>query len=37
MRSFWGEAFNMVFRDENSILDQTYQKQICSDIYYDDF
>ena len=28
---------NMVYRDEDSILDQTYQKKICSDFYHDDF
>ena len=27
----------MVYRDEDSILDQIYQKQICSDFCYDDF
>ena len=39
--SFWGHdvlnSFNMVYGDEDSILDQTYQKQICSDFYYDDY
>ena len=25
------DGFNMVYRDEDSILDQTYQKQICSE------
>ena len=30
------DSFNMVYRDEDSILDQTYQKQICSDFYHDD-
>ena len=25
-----------VYRDEDSILDQTYQKQICSYFYYDE-
>ena len=28
---------NMVYRDEDSILGQLYQKQICEDFYYDDF
>ena len=27
----------MHLRDEDSILDQTYQNKICSDFYYDDF
>ena len=27
----------MVYRDENNILEQIYQKQICSDFYYEDF
>ena len=31
------DGFNMVYSDEDSILDQTYQKQICSDFYHDDF
>ena len=26
------DSFNMENRDEGSILDQTYQKQICSDL-----
>ena len=28
---------NTVYRDEDSIFDQTYQKQICSYFYYDEF
>ena len=38
--SFWGDVvldiFNMAYRDEDSILDQIYQKQIFSDFYYED-
>ena len=30
-------SFYIAYRDEDSILDQTYQKQISSDFYYDDF
>ena len=30
------DSFNTVHRDKDSILDQTYQKQICSYLYYDD-
>ena len=30
-------SFNKVYRDENNILDQTYQEQICSDFYFEDF
>ena len=30
------DGFNMVYRDEDRILDQTYHKQICSDFYPDD-
>ena len=29
------DTFNNVSRDEDNILDQKYQKQICSDFYYD--
>ena len=29
------DSFNTVYRDEDSILDQTYKKQICS-YFYDD-
>ena len=31
------DTFSNVSRDENSILDQIYIKQICPDFYYDDF
>ena len=27
---------NMSYRDENSILDQKYEKQIPQDLYYED-
>ena len=30
------DSFNTVYRDEDIILDQTYQKQICSYFYYND-
>ena len=30
-------SFNRVFRDEDSILDKTYQKQIYSDFYHGEF
>ena len=30
------DSFNTVYRDEDRILDQTYQKQICSYFYYDE-
>ena len=30
------DSINMVNRDENSILDQTFDKQISSDFYYED-
>ena len=30
-------ALTMHLKDEDSILDQTYQNQICSDFYYEDF
>ena len=36
--SFWEEvvmdSVNMAYRDEDSILDQVYQKLIFSDFYY---
>ena len=39
--SFWRdvvfESFNNVSRDEDNILDQIYQKQMCQDFYYEDF
>ena len=31
------DSFNKVYRYEDSILDQTYQKQICSYFYYYEF
>ena len=38
--SFWGDvvldSFNNVSRDEDSILDQIYIRQICSDFYHED-
>ena len=38
---FWGDdvldSFNMVYRDEHSISDQTYQKQVSLEFYYDNF
>ena len=30
------DSFNMVYRDEDSILDQMYGKQIFSAVYYED-
>ena len=30
------DSFKTVYRDEDSTLDQTYQKQICSYFYYDE-
>ena len=30
------EAFNIVSRDQDNILDQIYVKQTCPDFYYDD-
>ena len=30
-------SFNMSYRDEDSILDQKYEKQISLDLYYEDF
>ena len=30
------EGFNMVYRDEDSILDQIYENQIFSAFYYED-
>ena len=39
--NFWGDvvldSVNMVFRCENSILDNIYGKQICSDFHFDNF
>ena len=39
MYSFGGvlDSFKIVYRDKESILDQIYKKQICSDFYYDNF
>ena len=38
---FWGDvvfnSFNNSSRDEENILDQIYGKQICLDLYYDDY
>ena len=31
------DSFNNESRDENNILDQIYQKQICLDSYHDNF
>ena len=31
------DSFNKVYRDDDSILDKTYRKQICSEFYYDNF
>ena len=31
------DSFNTVYRVEDSILDQTYQKQISSYFYHDEF
>ena len=40
LNSFLGDdflkSFIMVYKDEKSILEQTYQKQICLDFCYDD-
>ena len=40
MNWFWGDVVlvssNMTYRDENSIIDQIYQKQIFLDVYYED-
>ena len=30
------DSFNMVYRDEDSILDQVYKQQRFSDFYYKD-
>ena len=39
--SFWGDlvlkSFMMAYRDEGSILDQKYEKQLFWDLYYGDF
>ena len=31
------DGFNMSYRDEDSILEQKYEKQISWDLYYEDF
>ena len=31
------DSFNMAYRDEDSILDQKYEKQVFWDLYYEDF
>ena len=31
------DSFNMVYRDEDSNLDQIYEEEIFSTLYYDDF
>ena len=31
------DGFNMVYRDEDNILDQTYEKQICLDFFMMNF
>ena len=31
------DSFNIASSDEDNILDQIYQKQICSYVYYNDF
>ena len=31
------DSFNMAYNDEDSILDQKYEKQIFWDFYYEDF
>ena len=39
--SFWGDvvldSFNMVNSDEDSILEQKYEKRFFWDVYYEDF
>ena len=41
MISFWGDdvfdSFIMAYRDEDSIIDHIYAKQIFSAFYYEDF
>ena len=29
------DSFNMAYRDEDSILNQKYEKQICKGLYYE--
>jgi len=31
------DSFNKAYRDEDSILDQKFEKQISEDLYYEDF
>ena len=31
------DSLNLVFRDENDILDQIYEKQVRLDFYHKDF
>ena len=31
------DSFDMSYRDEDSILDQKYEKKISWDLYYEDF
>ena len=31
------DSFNKASRDYDNISDQKYEKQVCSDFYYDDF
>ena len=31
------DSFNTAYRDEDSILDQKYEKQISWDLYHEDF
>ena len=31
------DSFNTVYRDDDSILEQKYEKQISWDLYYKDF
>ena len=39
--NFWGDvvlgSFNMSYIDEDSILEEKYEKQISWDLYYEDF
>ena len=41
IEQFWGDdvldSFIMEYRDEDSILDQMYENQICYDFYHNDF
>ena len=31
------KSFNIVYSDEDSVEDQKYEKQICWDLYFEDF